>query len=430
MLFPVRDNRAVYHERRNTLLKKIKSLHPHLNSGKILLFSNFSREQERFNQDGTFLYFSGVQEPGSLLLIDWNGQTTLYIPNTEGYRNKWIESALEATPEQAEQVGVDSIELLGKKIHGYELAPFFSYDDYESLIATVQNDLSSGCQFFICNPESQKAYFEQRFAVQRLIDFVPALAASVKDISGLVADMRMIKSSFEIDMMYNAIDITATAHDGAISMIADGRMESEVQAAVEYVFTMSGATPAFPTIVGAGQNSTVLHYTSNNKLLADGELVVVDCGARANGYCADITRTYPISGKFSPRQKEIYQIVLDCQEYIAELAQPGMWLVNKDKPEQSLTHLAQQFFARHGLEKYFIHGIGHFLGMDAHDVGDISRPLEEGCVITIEPGLYIPEEQIGIRIEDNYWIVVGGAVCLSEALQKSVSDVERAMKKQ
>jgi Xaa-Pro aminopeptidase len=128
------------------------------------------------------------------------------------------------------------------------------------------------------------------------------------------------------------------------------------------------------------------------------------------------------------RQKELYQLVLDCQAYIAEIAKPGMWLNNKDKPEESLNHLAREFFKKKDLDQYFVHGIGHYLGLDTHDVGDYSKPLEEGNVITIEPGLYLPQENIGIRIEDNYWIVKSGAVCLSEALPKSVDQIENLTK--
>jgi Xaa-Pro aminopeptidase len=140
-----------------------------------------------------------------------------------------------------------------------------------------------------------------------------------------------------------------------------------------------------------------------------------------------LTRTYPVSGTFSKRQKELYQIVLDTQKYVASLAKPGMWLKNKDKVDQSLHHLAVKFLAKHGYDKYFPHGIGHFLGLEVHDVGDSSVPLHEGDVITIEPGIYIPEENIGIRIEDNYWITKDGAVCLSENVFKEVEEIEEVL---
>ena len=186
----------------------------------------------------------------------------------------------------------------------------------------------------------------------------------------------------------------------------------------------SHARPAFPSIVASGKNGTVLHYNQNNGTLKDGDLVVIDIGAEFNNYCADLTRTYPVSGAFSKRQKELYNIVLQAQTHIAELAKPGMWLKNNDKPDQSLHHLAVKFITDRGYGKYFPHGIGHFVGLEVHDVGDYSVPLHEGDVITIEPGIYIPEESIGIRIEDNYWITKDGSICLSEHLPKEADDIE------
>src|SRR6185436_7465046 len=133
---------------------------------------------------------------------------------------------------------------------------------------------------------------------------------------------------------------------------------------------------------------------------------------------------YPVSGTFTKRQREVYDLVLETQEYIASIAKPGMWLSNKNKPEQSLNDLAKKYLTERGYGSYFPHGIGHFLGLDVHDVGDYALPLREGDVITIEPGIYIPEENLGIRIEDDYWIVKDGVVCLSEFIPKRAEDIE------
>jgi Xaa-Pro aminopeptidase len=218
------------------------------------------------------------------------------------------------------------------------------------------------------------------------------------------------------------------AQEAAARSIEQDQLECEVQASLEYIFTASGASAAFPSIVGSGKNSTILHYTVNSALLKNGDLVVVDIGAQYNQYCADITRTYPVSGSFTKRQREIYTIVLETQEYIAELAKPGYWLNNKNHPEKSLHHLAKAYLAkRGGYDKYMPHGIGHYLGLDVHDVGDYSRPLQEGDVFTIEPGIYIPAENIGVRIEDDYWMVKDGVVCLTEQLVKKPEDIEALM---
>jgi Xaa-Pro aminopeptidase len=242
--------------------------------------------------------------------------------------------------------------------------------------------------------------------------------------------MRRIKSMHEIELLYKAIDITISAHYAGAQEIKKGIIEYELQAMIEYMFTMRGGERAFPSIVATGHNGTVLHYHSNNAILSQQDLVVVDIGAEYNHYCADLTRTYPVSGKFSSRQQEIYMTVLETQEYIAQNAKPGYWLSCKEYPEKSLHHLAVKFLAEKGYDKYFMHGIGHFLGLDVHDVGNYQEPLQPGDVITIEPGIYISEESLGVRIEDNYWIVDDGAVCLSEELPKYPEDIEEMMREQ
>lgn len=419
MVSPLLDLRASYQTRRETLLEKLKA--NGAQEGKIVLFGNFEREQEEFNQESSFYYLTGVTEPGSALVIDWDGTSTIYIPNTGGERAKWIENTLTATKECAEFIGVDKVEHLGEKVRGYELPPFFSKPEYKDLLAVLE----STDRIYTFNPAAPTGYVEQRRLLLYLETFISGLKDKLHDASSIVTEMRMLKDNTEIDLLYNAIDITHMAHESAARMINPNKTEGEVQATVDYVFIASAAKNAFPTIAGSAKNSTVLHYTENNEELEKGTLIVVDCGAMSYHYCADITRTYPVGGKFSDRQKELYQMVLDCQQYIADLAKPGMWLKNNEKPEESLHHLAVEFFKKKGMDKYFLHGIGHYLGLDTHDVGDYTKPLEEGNVITIEPGLYVAEEGNGIRIEDNYWIVKEGAVCLSEAIPKSIVEIEQ-----
>ena len=154
------------------------------------------------------------------------------------------------------------------------------------------------------------------------------------------------------------------------------------------------------------------------------ELVVVDIGAEYEYYAADVTRTYPVSGMFTDEQQELYRTVLEAQEYVFDLARPGMFIRNESQPELSLHHHAVNFFKERNLHEYFTHGIGHFLGLDVHDVGDYKEPLKSGDVITIEPGLYIPKKGLGIRIEDDYVIVDDGAVCLSDELVKEPEEIE------
>jgi len=423
-LAPRADQSSVYTLRRKDLIESIKTELSYTNKGIVLLLAAFEQGSERFRQDKTFFYYTGINEPGAALVIDLNGKSTLYLPNCFEKRAQWMTLPEALVKRDAKALRVDAVELLGDECQGYELNPYFSAHEYAHMITLVKDVIADGGSLFTTSPDNGHEYLSTRFTLDHLQKFIPDLSQSITDVSSLVAAARRRKDVSEIEHVYRAIEITELAHESAIQVIKHGALESEVQASLEYIMTASHARPAFPSIVASGKNGTVLHYNQNSGTLKNGDLLVVDIGAEFNNYCADLTRTYPVSGSFTKRQKELYEIVLKTQEHIASIAKPGMWLKNKDKVDQSLHHLAVKFLAKHGYDKYFPHGIGHFLGLDVHDVGDYSVPLQEGDVITIEPGIYIPEENIGIRIEDNYWITKDGAVCISENLPKDVADIE------
>jgi Xaa-Pro aminopeptidase len=426
-LAPRTDEGSIYALRRKELVASIKTELSHVGNGIVVLFAAFEQGSERFRQDKTFYYYTGINEPGAVLVIDLSGKSTVYFPHYFEKRAQWMVLPEALIKRDAKALHVDAVELLGDECAGYELNPYFSEHEYAHMIALIQNVTKHGESLFTTAPENSHEYVATRFTLDYLQKFVPELQKSVIDVSLLIATARRRKDVGEVEHIYRAIEITELAHESAIQAIKHNALEAEVQASLEYMMIASHARTAFPSIVATGKNGTVLHYHQNNGTLKDGDLVVVDIGAELNNYCADLTRTYPVSGSFNKRQKELYQIVLDTQAHIASLAKPGMWLKNKDKIDQSLHHLAVKFLAKHGYEKYFPHGIGHFLGLDVHDVGDYSVPLQEGDVITIEPGIYIPEESIGIRIEDNYWITKDGAVCLSENLPKEIADIEECV---
>jgi len=431
MLFNVPETKdfSLYALRRKKLIEAVKQKYPNA-SGAIVLFAGFETERIAFRQESSFYYFSGIHEPGIALVLDLNGKVLLYVPNCIENRKKWVFSSVELTPSNATKLGVDEVVLLGELCTGYQFHPFFPQAEYTHMLGMLKSLMDSKQTIFTLHPNNPSEYIEQRLIIQRLNEFLPGMQKYMQDISPLVAEMRRSKDMHEIDLMYKAVEITVLAQEAAASAIADGMMECEVQASLEYMMTGSCARPSFPSIVGSGKNSTVLHYTNNNSMMKNGDLVIVDIGAEFGNYAADLTRTYPVSGTFTQRQREIYNIVLETQQYIAELAKPGMWLSHKDHPDKSLNHLAKTFITARGYGDYFPHGIGHFLGLDVHDVGDYNVPLQEGDVITIEPGIYIPDEQIGVRIEDDYWIVEDGVVCLSEDLPKSIVDIEKMVKQQ
>lgn len=421
-------NFSLYVARRKKLLADIAAKNPNKNKQSlVVLWAGFESERHAFRQESSFYYLTGIQEPGVVLVMSMDGKTTFYVPHCMAERAQWIASSVPLTQENAKMVGADDVRVLGEKCAKYQIYPFFPRQEYAALCAVLQETVQQKGAIFTLVPDNPHAYIEQRFVVERLKQFVPGLHEALEDISPLVAAMRRKKDMREIELMYTAVGITCLAHEAAVQVIDDGVGEAEVQASLEYIMIGSSTRPSFPSIVASGKNGTILHYTLNNGHLKNGDLVVVDIGADYKGYCADLTRTYPVSGVFSKRQRELYDIVLDTQEHVASKVQPGFWINNKEQPEKSLMHIAKKYLSKYGYEQYFTHGIGHFLGLDVHDVGDYTTALQEGDVITIEPGIYIPQEGIGIRIEDDYWLVKDKVVCLSEDLPKRADEIEDMM---
>jgi len=414
---------AQFAQRRRKLVAEVKDAFDNPQDGIILFFAGYEHDRYRFRQESSLYYFTGINEPAVALAIDMRGKEILYVPQSQTKRAQWVDGAIEPNDELAKIIGFSDIAYLGQPVPGYHASPLFLQKSYENLIARCEKVKGP---IFTCFPETGNGYIEQRQTIDRLCAFVPSIRSKIKDISSIVAAMRRKKSQQELELLRKAIDITIQAHRAAAKTMGENVSEAAVQAEIEKTFIENGASTAFPSIVGSGKKSTVLHYQNNHQIMQKGDLVVVDIGAEYQLYCADITRTYPVSGRFSTRQKEIYTAVLEAQALVAKHARPGMWLINKEQPQKSLHHLAVEFFRAQEIEKYFIHGIGHFLGLDVHDVGDVTLPLQAGDVITIEPGLYILEENIGIRIEDDYLITENGAECLSENLPKSIEDIEKS----
>jgi Xaa-Pro aminopeptidase len=393
-------------ERRNELIEKLVTKH---GDGVILLIGDLENHHHNFLQESSYYYFTGVDEPATFMTIH-KSESRLWVPTFKTSRRQWVESEIVPDENQAQNFEVNQICQLGEPLAGYSVTINSPVAGYQFLIDYLKNysEKNIFIPLELLNPT-------QRIILSKIQS--AGIKLNLVDCSALVKLMRMSKSPDEIDRLYRAIEITQHAHAAAAKCIKPGTYEKEVQAAIEYVFTASGATPAFPTIVGTGHNGTILHYTSGKSELVKGDLVVVDCGAKYNNYCADITRTYPVSGKFTKRQQELYDIVLETQSLIAENAKPGAWINNAHEPEKSLQHIALNFLKTKNLDQYFVHGIGHHLGLDVHDVNE-KRPLQPNDIITIEPGIYIPQENLGVRIEDNYWIMPDGSICLSESIVK------------
>jgi Xaa-Pro aminopeptidase len=253
------------------------------------------------------------------------------------------------------------------------------------------------------------------------------------DIRASITAMRQVKSVGEIALIRKAADATVAAHLAAWRKIRPGLTEYEVAAPMfEQLVAHGCLRPAYTPIIGTGFNASVLHYEAMSARLAAGELVLIDVGGECGHYASDLTRTVPANGKFSERQRKLYELVLDAQKAALAAVKPGARLTGGGS--QSLVQLVRDFFDREGkkrlgepMSKYFTHGLGHHVGLEVHDPADSDPPLEPGMVITIEPGLYMPREKLGIRIEDMVVVTADGAEVLSAALPKEPSEIEKIL---
>jgi Xaa-Pro aminopeptidase len=391
----------VYISRRKKLLSALHEKYPHVRDGIILLFAGLENEKYSFRQESSFHYLTGINEPGYVYLIRWTGEEILYAPNYGESRSQWV--ALNKPKPEVE------VRSLGETIPGYWLRASFQKEYYSQLIQDINESRPT---IFSLLDRSNNFYFKSIYLFEKICSEL-SFNANFFDMSPEVATLRRKKDKHELGLMQKAIDVTCLAQEAIAQIIRPGIHEYELQAEAEKVFTINECKIAFPTIIASGENSTVLHYSSKNRVLKDDDVVIVDIGAEYDYYCADITRTFSVN-KFCDRQKEVYGIVSEVQQYISEKAKPGFFLNNPEHEDCSLHHIAKLFLNKRGYDKYFVHGIGHFLGLDVHDVGDRKIALSEGDVITIEPGIYIPDEHLGVRIEDDYLITNSGCRKLSK----------------
>ena len=382
------------------------------------IFVIFSKKEEetitsqRYNVNRNYYYVSGVLEFENIVVltkINSIEKEYIYINPYDEFKAKWV-----GAPLSIEMVsslsGIDNINYLSS----FE-------NDIEQLLSIVNNlylDLNpvnpNGC---ISEVEAFSNKIKNKFPLIEVLNG--------KD---LFKNARTVKDSEEIEEIKKAISITNEGLKAVMSNLGP-KYEYQIESYFDQAIKYFGATGyAFPTIAASGRNATCLHYGNNNCMAKDGDLILLDLGASVNMYCSDITRTYPINGRFSPRQKELYNIVLKGQELILNTAKPG--LTTKDLNNILVEYYAKEL-KRIGLIKedkevfkYYYHGVSHHMGLDCHDLCDYG-PLKPGCVISNEPGLYIEEERIGIRIEDDILITENGAINLSKDIIRTVEDIEK-----
>ncbi|CAM4372432.1 Xaa-Pro aminopeptidase [Pseudoalteromonas ostreae] len=401
-----------------------------------------SRDTEyAFRQDSDFFYLTGFNEPDAVLVLCPSSDTpsTLFCLNKDKLAEIWH----------------------GRRI-GFEKAKKdYLFDQTCALSELTEQllNLVNGQQILFYAQGTYPQFDDKVWALLNTLRGAPKKGYkaphTIKDIRGLVHEMRLFKSPAEVNIMRQACEISAQGHIRAMQFAKPGATEYQLEAELHHHYAMHGARhPAYGTIVGGGDNANILHYTANSDVLTDGDLVLIDSGAELQGYAADITRTFPINGQFSQPQAELYNIVLAAQAAAFTEVKPGGSLSKANKLAmtvltQGLVDLGilqgelQELLDNQACKAFYMHGLGHWLGLDVHDVGDYKkdekeRPFEAGMVLTIEPGLYVsldaqaPEQYkgIGIRIEDNLLVTEQGHENLTLSVPKSISEIEALMQKQ
>jgi Xaa-Pro aminopeptidase len=362
----------------------------------------------RWTPDWSFYYLTGIK--------DEQGAAVLFDPTADDPRRRCVLFLRPLNPELEAWDGYrEKISQALKSQHGFETVLRTTY-----FARTVGTALRKAKKASLLHPvalpespvQADLALF--RKAGERMVGL------SIEDRVDLLPSMRAVKSERELALMQRAADATALGYAAVLKMLRPGVRERDVQRALEDGFASGGAEEtAYNSIVGSGLNATVLHYNANTGACAEGELLVIDAGASFRGYACDVTRTYPVSGRFTPEQRELYTVVLRAQEAAIAAAKPGAFMHEVDRA-------ARDVIARAGLEDFYIHGIGHQLGLEVHDITP-DGPLREGMVITIEPGVYLPEKKMGCRIEDDIVVRASGPVNLTRAIAKDPDEIERLM---
>lgn len=408
-----------YRARRQKLLEQVKD-------GIVVLIG--AREEDlgevgRFRQKNDFMYLTGVETPASYLMLvpatlalNKTAQETLFIPARNPSHERWNGIQMGPGAEAEQLFGAQEVAAADKLWD--RLRETLSSPAFKSGQAKLYTIVPVG--------ETAKLTRENEF-IETVRQVAPHV--QVTNVAHLIWEMRKVKSAAEIELLQKAVDITNEAHRDVARTIKPGVYEYQVQAALEYAFMRNGAErPGFPSIVGSGINATILHYNQNRKRIDANDLIVVDIGAEYSYYTADLTRTYPATGKFNARQREIYQLVLEAQRAAEKAFKPGESTVHQLYQVAADVMKASKLRDKQGrtLERYFIHGLSHWLGMDVHDVGEY-RKIPAGAVLTIEPGIYIPEENLGVRIEDDYLATDKGLVKMSGKLPSDPDEIERMM---
>ena len=396
-----------------------------------IFFSGVSKvasedEMLPFVVNNNFFYLTNIkQEHSALLLIKGIGErrTYLFIDPYSELKEKWTGKRLTS----------DAAQMLS------DIRNIYTTDNFETMLSLALTDDNNQYGNIDC------IYIDQGSPEQKLKDdfFMKDLFMKLKldytnkeivDIYPIMRDLRMVKSSAEIENLIKAIEKTNKGIANLLNKMAPGMYEYQLADIFEmYGRQLDRSSLAFDTIIAADKNATCLHYPTQNDAIKENDLVLFDLGYNHDGYSADISRTFPVNGKFEGLQKTVYEAVLACNKAVIEMAKPGLTI--KDLQDFATEFLRKECIrvglmdSSDDIRNYYYHNVSHHLGLDTHDISDRNKPLEKGNVITVEPGLYFAKFGIGVRIEDDVLITLDGAVALSKNIVKEVYEIENLMQK-
>ncbi|PIP13166.1 MAG: Xaa-Pro aminopeptidase [bacterium (Candidatus Stahlbacteria) CG23_combo_of_CG06-09_8_20_14_all_34_7] len=409
--------RSIFKERRKKVFKSMKE------NSIMLLESAFPKEKNTgnqyiFRQDSSFYYLTGFSSENSALLLiksKKERKEILFVEENNPYLELWL-GKRKSFDEVKKNTGIEkvcSIKEIFQHLSMYVNDNMILYFDF------TNREVSNFLDF-------------QHYRLMRIKEHYPQIM-TVQQASKIIYPVRMLKDEFEIKAIRKAIEITRDGIVNAMKNVKVGMYEYEVQADIEYMFLKNGVkVPAFPSIIAAGVNAAILHYSENNCIIEKDSLVLTDVGAEFMNYSADITRVFPASGKFTKKQATLYSGLLEIQNKIIDMVKPGVSF--KEINDISNKLISQMLIKMNyikeesDVKKYYAHSIGHMLGLDTHDVNTYPRNfpiLKENMVLTIEPGIYIKEESIGLRIEDDILVTNRGNTNLSYDIPKAIKEIEK-----
>ena len=386
---------AVYQQRRARLLAELGDCAAVISSQ-----GEVNGITEDYRQDADFYWLTGVNEPDAHLVLQPKSpyrKVVLFLKARDPEAERWTGPREPVSPELLKKYGVDRV-LRGSPDSA--LAGTGLHHDCVAIIAPAGMGKADR------NDDELALRLASRFGLKVVYK------------RGLLADLRAAHGPEELERMERAIAITAQGHNAVARATVAGVSERDVQTQLEYAFFANGATGlSYSSIVGSGPNGAVLHWDKNSRILQTGDLVVVDAAAEYGRYASDVTRTYPVSGRFTAEQAAVYRAVYQAQEDIFAAIKPGASMAD-------LQHAAEESLRRSGYLANFIHGFGHFVGLDVHDAGDYEKPIPLGAVFTVEPGVYLPTQGFGVRIEDEVLMTGQGYRLLTSAIPRKLEDVE------